>query len=90
LKGYITAKYDGHWWLGCVMQAFAEQKEVEINFLHPHGPARSFHYPRLADLLTISCVDVLTAGLQPTTSTGRAYTLNAHEMQAATTALETQ
>jgi hypothetical protein len=84
------AKYDGHWWLGCVMQTFAEQKEVEINFLHPHGPAQSFHYPRLADLLTISSVDVLTAGLQPTTSTGRAYTLNAHEMQAATTALETQ
>src|SRR6218665_1732979 len=90
LKGYITAKYDDHWWLGCVMQTFAGQNEVEINFLHPHGPARSFHYPRPTDLLTISCVDVLTAGLQPKTSTVRAYTLNAHEMNAATEALERQ
>ena len=39
LKGYITAKYDGHWWCGCVMQTFAEQNEVEINFLHQHEPA---------------------------------------------------
>ena len=39
LKGYITAKYDGHWWCGCVMQTFAEHNEVEINFLHPHEPA---------------------------------------------------
>ena len=88
LKGYITAKYDGHWWLGCVMQKFADQNEVEINFLHPHGPARSFRYPNPADLLMMSCMDVLTAGLQPTTSTGRAYTLNAQEMLAATRALE--
>lgn len=90
LKGYIAAKYNGHWWLGCVMQTFSEQNEVEVNFLHPHGPARSFHYPRPADLLTISCVDVLTTGLQPKTSTGRAYTLNAHEMHTATIALERQ
>jgi len=33
-------------------------------------------------------VDVLTAGLQPTTSTGKAYTLNADEMLAATIAME--
>jgi len=39
LTGYITAKYDDHLWLGCVMQTFAGQNEVEIKFLYPHGPA---------------------------------------------------
>ena len=64
------------------MLTFREQNELEINFLHPHGVTRSFHYLRSSDLLRIPCVDVLTAGLQPTTSTGKAYMLNAHEMQA--------
>ncbi len=70
------------------MQTFAEQNEVEINFLHPHGSARSFHYPRPSDLLTVSAVAVLPTGLQPTTSTGRAYTLNAHELHTVTIALD--
>jgi len=71
------------------MLTFPEQNEVERNFLHPHGPARPLHL-RPVDLLSISCVDVLTLGLQQTTSTGRAYALNVHEMQAATIALERQ
>ena len=36
LKGYITPKYDGNL---CIMLTFAEQNEVEINFLHPHWSA---------------------------------------------------
>jgi hypothetical protein len=76
--------------LAVFMQTFAECTEVEINFLHPHGPSPPFHYPHISYALIISCVDVLTAGLQPTTSTGMAYTLSAHEMQAATIALEKQ
>jgi hypothetical protein len=90
IKGYITTKYDDHWWPGCVMQTFAEHTEVEINFLHPHGPSPSFHYHRTSDLLIISCVDMLTGGLQEMTSTGRPYVLSAHEMPAATIALERQ
>jgi len=41
VKGYryITGKYDGHWWLGCIMNKFPDVDEVEVNFLHPHGPA---------------------------------------------------
>ena len=90
LQTWRVTKYDGHWWLGCVMLTFPEQNEVEINFLRPHGVTRFYHYLRSSDLLRIPCVDVLTAGLQPKTRTGRAYALNAHEMQAATKELGRQ
>ena len=83
IKGYITAKYDNHLWLGCVMQTFLDNNEMEINFLHPHGPARSFHYPHPTDMLVLSCDDVLTTGLQPKTITGRSYMLSSQEMMEA-------
>ena len=37
-----------------------------INFLHPNGSVRSFHYPHPVDVLMISSDDILTTGLQPT------------------------
>lgn len=82
-KGYITAKYDGHWWLGCVLKTIPESEEVEISFLHPHGPSRSFKYPTQADILLMRCEDILTA-VNPTTVTGRSYTLSEAEILAAT------
>ena len=62
LNGYIAAKYNGYWWLGCVIQTFAQQNEVEMNFLHPHGPAQSFHYPRPDDPLKITALDDADTG----------------------------
>jgi hypothetical protein len=82
-KGYITAKYDGHWWLGCVLKTIPESAEVEISFLHPHGPSRSFKYPTQVDVLLMSCEDILTT-VNPTTVTGRSYTLSEAETLAAT------
>jgi len=87
IKGYITAKYDGHWWLGCVIKTIPESREVEISFLHPHGPSKSLKYPTKADILVMSCEDVLTA-VNPTTVTGRSYTLSEAESLAATERLE--
>ena len=87
IKGYITAKYDGHWWLGCVLKTIPESDEVENSFLHPHGPSRSFKYPTPADILLMSCEDILTA-VNPTTVTGRSYTLSEVETLAAAERLD--
>jgi len=87
IKGYVTAKYDGYWWLGCVLQTMLDSSEVEVNFLHPHGPARSFKYPEPADILVMSCHDILTR-VEPSTATGRTYTLSDEEASAAITALK--
>ena len=86
IKGYVTAKYDSFWWLACVTNTVPDCEEVEVSFLHPHGPATSFKYPPGYDVLVISCHDILTT-VNPCTSTGRVYTLSQEEMVAASTTL---
>lgn len=87
IKGYVTARYDDHWWLGCVIRTYPETSEAQVNFLHPHGPARAFQYPQRPDILTVSMQDILTTGLEPATVTGRSYMLTQLEMSSASTAL---
>ena len=85
IKGYVTAIYDGAWWVACVTGSDPEMQEVTLSFLHPRGPSRSFVYPHRADILTVHISDIMTF-VKPTTYTGRAYTLT--EMDSATQALE--
>lgn len=73
ISGYVTAVYEGNWWLGYVLQKNEELDEVQITFLHPSGPSTSFSYPRNADVLWVSVVDVLTK--VPVTPTGRSCVL---------------
>ncbi|MGH0120489.1 UNVERIFIED_CONTAM: hypothetical protein FKN15_066813 [Acipenser sinensis] len=47
VKGYVTVRYDSHWWLNLVVSADQKKWEAEINFLHPNGPARSL-FPTLS------------------------------------------
>ena len=86
IKGYVTAQYDGWWWLACVTKAMPDLGEVEVPFLHPHGPGRSFKYPLVDDVLVISHRDILTV-VNPATATGRVYTLSQLEITAASAAL---
>ncbi|GBM67255.1 hypothetical protein AVEN_213590-1 [Araneus ventricosus] len=70
ISGYVTAVYEGNWWLGYVLQKNEELDEVKITFLHPFGSSASFSYPRNTDVLWVSIVDVLTK-VNPVTPTGR-------------------
>jgi len=53
-----TAVYDCDWWLAYVTETMPESSEVEVSFLEPRGPSRSFKYPTLPDILVISSEDV--------------------------------
>ena len=86
INGYVTAKYDGHWWLACVMKTLTDSNEVEVGFLYPPGPSKSFSYPDHSDILVVSAEDILTK-VNPVTSTGRVYTVSPVEMTAATKTL---
>ena len=86
IKGYVTARYNSFWLLGCVINTMPDTEEVEINFLHPYGPVKSFSYPRGGDIVVISCHDVLTV-VNPSTATERSYTLSQAEIVAASAAL---
>lgn len=61
LKGilsYVTAVYGQKWWLGYDLEQNEEMDEFKITFIHPCGPDTS--YPRHANVLRVSVVDVLT------------------------------
>lgn len=85
-SGFVTVAYDNSWWLGCI-----EQKDnnnmYRINFLHPKGPARSFFYPQPMDILVVPGYTLLQK-VDPSTATGRTYTLSADEMKLSSLALE--
>jgi hypothetical protein len=85
IKGYVTVQYDDFWWLACVMRVMKDSEEVEVSFLHPHGPAKSFKYPSTSDVLVVSSHDILTA-VSPSTDTGRVYRLPHDEIITASSA----
>lgn len=85
INGYATVVYDHFWWLALIKK-FLPADEVEISFLHPHGPNASFYFPQRRDELIVSTWDILNE-VYPTTSTGRTYHLKKAEQLDATSAL---
>ncbi len=87
LNGYVTCKYDDQWWLAYILEKKEDTESVEISFLHPAGPSPSFTYPRRVDKLVVPKHALLTK-VEPTTATGRTYTLTEKEQTAALNTLE--
>eukprot|EP00731_Ephydatia_muelleri_P027627 Em0019g500a len=69
INGYVTVAYDGSCWLGCVLKVDEEGCTINITFLHPCIPAKSFVYPKHEDILDMDPSDILTR-VNPTTVTG--------------------
>ena len=38
---YVGCCYDGKWWVRHIRDISEENEDVQISFMHPHGPARS-------------------------------------------------
>ena len=87
LKGYITIAYEKNGWLGQVLKVDMDARLVEVNFLHPKLPAISYFYPQHQDILEVDPTDTLTI-VNPTTATGRTYSLTLKETSMATMALQ--
>lgn len=86
ISGYVTCEYDRRWWLASVLSKDDNSEEVELIFLHPSGPAPSFVFPRKPDILKVNFNQILTR-VNPTTATGRTYTISHSETMAATKTL---
>ncbi|KAL5491066.1 hypothetical protein EMCRGX_G016283 [Ephydatia muelleri] len=86
--GYVTVAYEGSCWLGCVLSVDESERAVTVTFLHPCIPARSYVYPEQEDIMVVDPSDILTTA-NPTTVTGRTYTLTKKEMEEASSALAT-
>ena len=83
LSGFVTCAYENEWWLACILSVDSENAEVKVTFLHPHGPARSYSYPSIPDILTVPVNDLL-ARVTPKTATGRTYTITRKESREST------
>ena len=60
-----------------------EAGSVMVSFLHPHLPAPSFTFPEPPHMLDVDMSDIVSQ-VNPTTATGRTYTLTKQEMTEAT------
>ena len=87
ISGFVTCKCDSAWWLAYVLNVDADNAEVEVTFLHPHGPARSYKYPCIPDTLTIPVTEILSK-VSPRTARGRIYTISQRESREATAKLK--
>lgn len=78
---YICCIYDNKWWIGVVLEAEEELSDYLIKFMHPHGPARSFTWPRKDDTCWIPSTDIIQKIDVPDTVTGRSYTLKVYDLR---------
>ena len=69
-----------------ILNSKLESREIEIKFLHPHGPSPSFYFPDPIDKLVIDIGDIL-ASVNPITATGRTYKLSRSEIVKSTNRL---
>ncbi len=84
---YITCIYNSFWWVGIVNKIDVEQGDVNVNFLHPHGPRKTFNWPQREDSCFVPMKNVLCI-VSPTTSTGRTYKINEEDYQKTVTAFD--
>lgn len=63
------ALYDQKWYIGVILEVDVENGDVQVNFMHPNGPSRSFQWPKNQDicwvpnqhiLCTIDCPSLAT------------------------------
>ncbi|CAK8688934.1 unnamed protein product [Clavelina lepadiformis] len=48
-QNYVCCLYDNEPWIGLVEDISDEHGDYSIKFMHPHGPAKLFHWPRDED-----------------------------------------
>lgn len=75
--------YDSHWFFGLVLSKDQEQCDVEIKFMHPYGPARSFYWPphEKEDICNVPVSNIISSVSAPITKgTRRIYYFHEKEV----------
>ena len=77
---YVACIYENKWWIGIIEIVNENERDLDIKFMHPHGPASSFHWPHFPDRCIIPMNHVLVIITPPNTATGRQYTINTDDL----------
>ena len=74
VASYVACMYDNHWFFGMIM-AKDEDDDVQVNFMHPHGPSESFGWPQGKEDICYVPLDGIISVVDPpsTTCSGRRY-----------------
>ena len=83
VTGYVTCNYGSQWWVAQVLEKDSENGELKLSLLSPNGPSRWYNYPSTPTILYVPMTDILTV-VEPSTTTGRSYSLTQNESKAAT------
>ena len=77
-QSFVCCLYDNFPWIGMVDEISDEYGDYRINFMHPHGPARQFHWQLRKDPCCIPKDDILCCLEIPslTCSSSRNYCIN--------------
>ena len=73
---FVACKYDKFWWVGIVKQIDIDNKDIQIKFMHPHGPSKRFSWPSRDDLCWVPANNIITNLSIPTTRSGRIYDIS--------------
>ena len=67
---YISCMYYTFWWVGIVTEVNVYEGDLKIEFLHPHGPRKTFSWPSVADKCFVPASNILHVITAQTTITG--------------------
>ena len=71
---YVNCIYDTFWWVGIVTEVNVHEGDLKIEFIHPHGPRKTFTWPSVADKSFAPASNiVLLSQLQQQSITGQMY-----------------
>ena len=56
---FFACGYDNFWCIGLIQKIDAELKDINIKFMQPHGPTKSFHWPHHDDICFVPLNKVL-------------------------------
>ena len=71
----VACVYEEEWWIDIILEIDKEQDNVQVNFLHPHCPSQSFHWPHVDANCWFPITHILCTVEVTTTATGRQYNL---------------
>ena len=65
---YITCLYNSFWWVGMVTDVHAKQGDVKVDFMHPHGPRKTFNWSQSEETCYVPMKNIPCVISAPTTS----------------------
>ena len=76
---YVSCLHDNKWWVGIITNVDDEEEDVQVKFMHPSGPSRSFQWPHVDDICWVPNDHILCKIHIPITSSGRFYSILEHD-----------